>query len=498
MMGFLSLALLTLMAAVTPLLGQSGSRNKEALEDWIKGEVRYLITEEERSVYDRLTTLEERERFIEEFWRRRDPDPQTSENEFREEFYRRIAYANENFGAGMAGWLTDRGRIYVLYGPPTRRDPYPMGGRYQKAANQGGDTITTFPFEIWEYDYIPGIGQDLTIEFVDRSGSGLYTLELDPNKKDVFYWRRGENPQQRVWARAKEVPFERLRVWSKFQAPPQLKYPQLREEVQAEVGFAALPFDIGSDYVRMSDDLYAVPLTLSVPNSTLMYEGRDGVFQADVQWYVAVTNLSGRLVYQFDDAFASRSGGVPFQEFVKRRTFHQRIVPLAPGRYKIRVALKDARSGKLGTLDTTLWIPQPSDGGLNTSSLICADVIQPVAEAGRGEEFVLGPLKVIPNIRASYAGRHRLGLYLEAYDLATDSATGKPSVEISYWLESSDGVRHPVENNLESRFPEGSTLAVSKAIPLDDFQPGKYRILVRVTDQLTQRIVTLDRALEIR
>jgi GWxTD domain-containing protein len=165
---------------------QSKSQKKEALDDWSKGDVRYLITEEERAVYEKLTTAEERERFIEEFWRRRNPNPQTPENEFREEFYRRIAYANQNFGAGMPGWLTDRGRVYVLYGPPNRRDAHPMGGRYEKPPNQGGDTVTTFPFEIWEYDYIAGIGEDLTIEFIDRSGAGLYTLETDPNKKDVF------------------------------------------------------------------------------------------------------------------------------------------------------------------------------------------------------------------------------------------------------------------------------------------------------------------------
>src|SRR5262245_28543433 len=163
-----------------------GQRRRESVVEWLKTEVQYLVTEDERSVFQRLSTDDERAKFIEDFWKRRDPTPETVANEFREEFYRRVAYANDQFTAGAPGWRTDRGRIYILYGPPNRRDAHPMGGRYQKPASLGGDTITTYPFEIWEYNYVPGIGSDITIEFVDRTHSGQYVLEIDPNKKDVF------------------------------------------------------------------------------------------------------------------------------------------------------------------------------------------------------------------------------------------------------------------------------------------------------------------------
>jgi GWxTD domain-containing protein len=478
--------------------GQSKSQKKEALDDWIKGDVRYLITEEERAVYEKLTTAEERERFIEEFWRRRDPNPQTPENEFREEFYRRIAYANQNFGAGMPGWLTDRGRVYVLYGPPNRRDAHPMGGRYEKPPNQGGDTVTTFPFEVWEYDYISGIGEDLTIEFVDRSGAGLYTLETDPNKKDVFYWRRGEMPQQRVWARAKEMPFERMRVWAKFQVPLPLQFAKLREEVKAEVTYSDLPYDVSTAFVRISADSYAIPVTLSISNDKLLYVGKEGYFQSELQFYVAVTNLNGVTVYQCDEGFQTQTGfGEPLAELIKRRTYHQRIIPLPPGRYKLRTVLKDVNSNKIGVKDIMTWIPQVSDSGLNTSSLIYADVIQPVPENSRGDEFVLGPLKVIPNLAAAFPRRHKLGLYLEVYDLEVDQATQKPSVEISYALEGSDGQMIRFGNESESRFQEGQSIAVAKAIPLENLAPGKYRVVVQISDLLTQRRCTLEGQIEI-
>jgi GWxTD domain-containing protein len=498
MLPSMHFAIAAILALACQAAGQSKAQKQEALQDWIQGEVRYLISEEERAVYSKLTTPEERERFIEEFWRRRDPNPQTPENEFREEFYRRIAYANENFGAGMPGWLTDRGRVYVLYGPPKRRDAHPMGGRYQKPANQGGDTITTFPFEIWEYDYIPGIGQDLTIEFVDRSGSGLYTLETDPNKKDVFYWRRGEMPQQRVWARAKEMPFERMRVWAKFQSPPPLQFAKLREEVRSEITYDELPYDVSTAFVRISAESYAIPLTLSIPNDRLLYVGKEGYFQSELQLYVAVTNLNGATVYQCDEAFQTRTApGEPIAELLKRRTYHQRIIPLPPGRYKLRTVLKDVNSNKIGVRDIMTWIPQVSDTGLNTSSLIYADVIQPAPANSRGEEFVLGPLKVIPNTKAAFPRRHKLGLYLEVYDLELDQSTQQPAVEISYILQGPDGQEVRFAGESESRFQEGRSLAVAKAIPLENLAPGKYRVVVRITDLLSQRGCTLEGQVEV-
>jgi GWxTD domain-containing protein len=146
-------ASLLFLLLLSPAIQQRSSRIEN--NDWLKGPVQYLITEEERQLYSKLTREEERQQFIEQFWKRRETDPERP-GQFQEEVYRRIAYANENFHAGAPGWRTNRGRIYILYGPPNRRDAHPMGGRYEKPPSLGGDTITTYPFEIWEYDYIRG------------------------------------------------------------------------------------------------------------------------------------------------------------------------------------------------------------------------------------------------------------------------------------------------------------------------------------------------------
>src|SRR5271157_2044044 len=99
---------------------------------WIDEEVPYIITREERGAFKQLTTDDEREQFIENFWERRNPNPGSPENEFKEEYYRRIAYANEHYASGIPGWKSDRGRIYIMYGPADEIDDHPSGGNYER------------------------------------------------------------------------------------------------------------------------------------------------------------------------------------------------------------------------------------------------------------------------------------------------------------------------------------------------------------------------------
>ena len=158
------------------------------LKKWLNEDVAYIITPEERAAYKKLTTDEERYQFIEQFWLRRDPSPDTMENEFRDEHYRRIAYANERFPSGWPGWKTDRGRIYITWGPPDEIDSHPSGGPYMRPAEEGGGETTTYPFEVWRYRYLegPNLGNEVMIEFVDRTMTGEYRIALDPGEKDAL------------------------------------------------------------------------------------------------------------------------------------------------------------------------------------------------------------------------------------------------------------------------------------------------------------------------
>ena len=150
---------------------------------WLNEDVAYIITDEERAAFKRLQTDEEREQFIESFWMRRDPTPDTMENEFKEEHYRRIAYANEHYASGIPGWKTDRGRIYITFGPADEIESHPSGGTYERPPEEGGGTTSTFPFEQWRYRYIEDVGSDIIIEFVDPTMSGEYLPVPRPRKK---------------------------------------------------------------------------------------------------------------------------------------------------------------------------------------------------------------------------------------------------------------------------------------------------------------------------
>jgi GWxTD domain-containing protein len=155
-------------------------------DKWLSEEVVYIITNQERAEFKNLQTDAERVRFIDEFWKRRDPTPGTPENEFRDEHYRRIAYANDRFhNPKVPGWKTDRGRIYIEYGPPDEIDSHPSGGTYTRPPEQGGAQTVTYPFEQWRYRFIAGIGNNVILEFVDKEKTGEYRLTMDPAEKEV-------------------------------------------------------------------------------------------------------------------------------------------------------------------------------------------------------------------------------------------------------------------------------------------------------------------------
>src|ERR671931_2274221 len=207
-MRALALAFSILLSAGTPALARQKDKSKKGdqqqdvpdrprnvkteksnmFKKWINEDVAYIITPDEKKAWNKLQTDEEREQFIEAFWRRRDPDPDTDVNEYLEEYYERIAYANEHFASGIPGWKTDRGRIYIMYGKPDELESHPAGGSYEREPYEGGGQTSTYPFERWFYRYIEGVGSGIEIEFVDPTGSGEYRIARSPDEKDALLY----------------------------------------------------------------------------------------------------------------------------------------------------------------------------------------------------------------------------------------------------------------------------------------------------------------------
>ncbi|MFQ5663733.1 MAG: GWxTD domain-containing protein, partial [Terriglobia bacterium] len=287
---------------------------------WLAEDVFYIITPEEKSAFKDLSTEEEREQFIEQFWLRRDPTPDTIENEFKEEHYRRIAYANER----LRGWRSDRGMIYIIHGPPDEIEQMPEGGFYNRLAEEGGGGTAVFPFERWRYRYIEGVGDDIILEFVDRCMCGDYQLTMDPSEKDALTLslghgltlmeqlglakkvdrftrgdatRMGESFSKTV--RSQE--FERLRIHATVQRPPPVKFKDLEALVTTRISFKLLPFEMRADFLRVTSTSVLVPITIGIKNKDVTFQLRSGLHRSVVNIFGRITTLTGRIVQTFED-----------------------------------------------------------------------------------------------------------------------------------------------------------------------------------------------------
>jgi len=341
--GRVAAALLTFAFAVTPVSAQKPKpdqdpsekpRNvkpelKKAYKDWLDKDVAYIITDEERKAFRKLATDDEREHFIEEFWRRRDPDPDTDENEFREEYYERIAYANEHFASGIPGWKTDRGRIYIMYGKADEVESHPSGGAYQRETYEGGGSTSTFPFEKWFYRYLPGVGSGIEIEFVDPTGSGEYRIARNPDEKDALLLIPNagltmaesmglSSKAERVgnmmgignpnYQREQDSPFSRLQILTDLQRPPQIKFNELASAVNTPIiEDNPLSFDLRVDFFRQSDERVITAFTIQTDNQNLVFKDSGGLAQAQLNIFAKITHVSGRRAGIFEDPVITRA-----------------------------------------------------------------------------------------------------------------------------------------------------------------------------------------------
>src|SRR6266545_4515456 len=326
---------------------------------WLNEDVAYIITDEERTAFKRLQTDEEREQFIEQFWLRRDPTPDSVENEFKEEHYRRIAYANERYASGIPGWKADRGRIYIMYGPPDENESHPSGGSYERPPEEGGGTTSTFPFEKWRYRWIEGIGTDIIIEFVDPTMTGEYRMTMDPSEKDALLYvpNAGLTLMEQMGMSSKTDrfnrtdgthlgeafggqpmrmnQFERLEQFAKLQKPPVIKFKDLEAQVSSKITFNILPMRVRADFFPVTENSVITNVTIQFDNKDLQFQNKDGVQKAVVNIYGRITTMSRRVVNVFEDTVTVESPESMLQQMSQRKSLYQKSIPLSPGTYRL-------------------------------------------------------------------------------------------------------------------------------------------------------------------
>jgi GWxTD domain-containing protein len=490
---------------------------------WLDEDVRWIITDEELSAFKKLTTNAERDTFIEGFWQRRDPTPDTAENEYKEEHYRRIAYANEHYAAGMPGWRTDRGRIYIMYGPPTSTDSHPMGGPYQRSAEEGGGQTETFPFEVWRYRYLEGIGQEIEIEFVDDCGCGAYEMTLDRSKKDALLHvpNAGLTTMEEMGMANKAdrfrggleaigsgpfnqnnqtKQFDRMETFAKLNRAPDIKFKDLQNElVTHKFRTNLLPFDVQVDFVKLTSDTVLVPITLQVPLKGLTFANKDGIQRAVVNVYGQLTKLSGQIVQTFEETLRKDIPAELLEKEINNVSLYWKALPMRPGLYRLDVVLKDVNGDKTGIFSRSYTVPDFGDEKLTSSTLILADQMEPVParEIGTGN-FVIGTNKVRPKVQpsdgkpASFTKKEKVNFWLQVYNLGLDQKTNKPLATVEYQVVNTATNQHVLDftETTAQMGNVGEQVTLGRSLPLGQLDPGVYQVTIKVNDQISKQTIS--------
>ena len=485
---------------------------------WLNEDVVYIITDEEKAAFKRFQTDDEREQFIEQFWLRRDPTPDSAENEYKEEHYRRIAYSNERFASGIPGWKTDRGRMYIMYGPADEVESHPSGGTYERPWEEGGGTTSTFPFEKWRYRYLEGIGTDIIIEFVDPTMTGEYRMTMDPSEKDALLYvpnaglkmmeqmglaskadRFTRTDGTRLGTGTMPLParmqqFERLEQFARLHKPPEIKFKDLEAAVTSKITYNLLPMKARADYIRVTNSSILTNVTLQFDRRDLQFQDKEGVQTAIVNIYGRVTSMSRRVVNVFEDVVTVEAPAALLQEAVKGASVYQKTVPLAPGLYRLNIVAKDVVGGNMNNYELALRVPHYDDDALAASSLIFADLIEkvPTRSIGTGQ-FVVASTKVRPRVTDTFRQSEKLGVYVQLYNFGADEKTQKPSGSIEYEVVKNGTNEKVFEFTEDLTAIEGASatqVTVEKILPLANLQPGQYTFRMKVTDKIKNQTVT--------
>jgi len=474
----------------------------KAFKEWIQ-DVEPIIRPEELKAWNALLTNEEREQFIAEFWRRRDPDPDTEENEYREAYYERVAYANEHFSSGIAGVKTDRGRIYLKWGKPDEVESHPSGGTYNRESSEGGGSTSTYPFERWWYRHLPG-HSDVAVEFVDPTSTGEYRIARNPFEKEALLHVPGAgatldgvSPADRVAAangfgnpfssQAKDGEFEWMERVTFLNEPPPVDFDRVGGSVGTSgpvVDTDVLNSAVQISYFKQSDDRVIVAFTVQTDNRELVFRDVGGIQSARLNISGRITSVAGRRVGFFEDSVTTTATTTELVEAKGRKSAYQKAVTLAPGRYRVDLLVRDRESGAASLQHVGFEVPK-FGVNLTSSSLILASLLEQVSDVPGLRQFVIGDKKVIPNLTAEYHRGAPVGVYMQIYNAGIDQTTLRPSVDVEYvLLKDGKEVAKQIED-WRGTSSNGDRLTLARLINSRNLDPGDYAVEVRAHDRVS-------------
>ena len=508
---------------------QKRTRQKELHQElsdtyktWLNQDVVYIISDEEKKAFKNLSNDEERDSFIENFWLRRNPNPDSPENEFREEHYRRIAYANEHFAAGKPGWKTDRGHIYISFGKPDSTDSHPSGGSYERPMDEGGGETSTFPFEVWHYRYLEGVGDNIDIEFVDTCQCGDYHFTIDRSEKDaLLHVPGGGETLYEQMGQAKKADrfkggienlgtgpmsqgtqgkeFDRIELAAKLFAPPPVKFKDLESFISNHklITGPIFPFDVRTDFVRVTEDTVLVPITIQMKNRDVTMNTKDGVYRGVVNILGKVSTITHKVVQTFEDTVEVSGPADLMQQSLDKQSVYWQALPLRPGAYRLDIGIKDVNNpDHVGIYSQSINVPKYDDEKLSTSSLILADSMYTVPSQTIGAgKFILGNMYVRPRVSSNpvtpvkFTRAQKLNFWMQVYNLGIDDKTKSNSATVTYQIQdaASDKVLLETHEDSKDLSAHSDQLTMDRSVTLAGLQPGKYKVTIRVNDAISKQ-----------
>jgi GWxTD domain-containing protein len=508
---------------------QRFSRQKElkheisgAYKTWLNQDVAWIISDQETKAFKSLSNDEERDAFIEQFWLRRNPNPDSPDNEFREEHYRRIAYANEHYAAGKPGWKTDRGHIYISFGKPDSIESHPSGGSYERPMDEGGGETSTFPFEVWHYRYLEGVGDNIDIEFVDTCQCGDYHFTIDRSEKDALLHVPGGGATLfEEMGKAKKADrfkggieslgtgplsagtegkeFDRIELAAKLFAPPPVKFKDLESFISEHkvLTGTVFPFDVRTDFVKVTEDTVLVPITLQIKNSNITFTTKDGVSKGVVNILGKVSTITHKTVQTFEDTVEVPVPAELLQKKMDQQSVYWQALPLRPGAYRLDIGIKDVNNpDHLGIYSQSINVPKYDDEKLATSSLILGDMMErvPSQTIGAGK-FIIGNTYIRPRVSSNavtpvkFTRAQKLNCWMQVYNLGIDDKTKSNSATVTYEIRDTASDKLLLETHEESKdlSAHSDQLTMERSVALAGLQPGKYKMTIRINDAISKQ-----------
>ena len=460
---------------------ESSQAQKKAIEplsehakQWLEEVVPYIITDAEKELFINLPNEEERGKFIANFWKRRDPEPATAENEFKLDYYRRIALANKFFGSGgIEGWRTDRGRIYIILGPPNEI-------QHDMSPSSSYTSVFHGPREIWNYWNLPNprLPYSLEFVFVDKLGTGNYVMEQS--------LKLAEGGSTLFDLDASHYYFDYMEILTEATRNPFEGLDKLREVITTQVTYDRIPFEYALYRLKGPGNKIHAPVIVRIPFEALSLKPIEENNYQSVTLMIIISNHLGQIIQERSKDFNFK---LPLKDSdISGERMHraQMALELEPEVKKIHLLILDNFSGKIGTRHEEISVPTFSEEFLTMS-----DIILSAKRGMNNDEAVTKDRELSSQITSTFKIGEEMDVLVEIYGLALDTISGKHSYRAEYLFLADDKIIARIPYAEKSATTE-KNVRIQSTLNLKNFKPGDYELRFRVVDNTSGKEVMKD------